>query len=213
MSFGISVAGISGRLLIDKDYSNYTTAASGTVNLSVVGSSSICKGDVSLSGYTKPIIVFKPPLGKPVSYWGGRLYGHSSSSFGVQYRILVPVSSVPASTDTHGIRAFDSSGNTVFDSGHTVLNTLNSFYYSGTQTPTIEASIDDWIIATTWGIVVLGDTYANGNLSYGNAVYLEKLSNGNFSSSVRRVDISGPGTFRGQRVANNTILLNRCQIL
>jgi hypothetical protein len=212
MAYGIIVNGVAGRLVIDKDYSNYTQVASGSVSVSFIASN-ICKGIVPVSSsYVNPVILFQPPVGKAVSYWGSKLYGYSTSSFSVPYRICVPVSSIGPSYEPYGIKVFDASGKCVFDSGHSVLNTLSAYSYSGTGLPTINATSSDWVMATTWGIVMLG-SLANANEAHGLAVYLEKLGNGDFASHLLPVDIRGPESFSGSRTAYNSIYLNRCEVL
>jgi hypothetical protein len=214
MSYGLLVNGEEGRLLVDPNYSNYTMVASGIVTLSYIGAS-VCEGTVPVpSFYINPMVIFSPPVGKPISYWGTRLFGRNGSSFGVSYRILVPVSSVSQSSESYGVRIWDVSGKMVFDSGHTVMDIISTYYYSGTSLPTISANLSEWVAATSWGVVALGD-YAGGggNTAEALCIYLKKLSNGNFSSSMEINLMVGPGPAVGERLAYNSIYLNRCNVI
>lgn len=213
MSYGISISGQSGRLLIDPDYSNYTPVASGTITTSSLGAN-VYSATLSVStSHTNPIILYRQPTGTTVSYWGRTLYSYGTSSAKISYIILVPVNTVPASSETYGIRVWDSSGRRVFDSGHQIIDAISTYSYSGTGEPTVTAGVDDWLMATTWGTVGFTGQTAGGNLSYGLAIYLEKLSTGSLRSRTLINGLMGPGQLSEQRVANNSIYVNRCRIV
>lgn len=212
MSYGMLVEGEGGRLLIDPDYSNYTIVENGSITTSHVGGDVYSRTLGVSSSYTNPVILYRQPTGSAVSYWGRTLYSFGTSSVTVSYAIAVPVSTVSASSDSYGMRVWDSSGRRVFDSGHPIINTISTYSYSGTGEPTVSANTNDWLMATTWGIVRFVNTTAGGNLSFGLCIFLEKQSGGNLRARTLPNGMTGPGHLQGQRIANNSIYVNRCRV-
>lgn len=182
MSYGLRVEGEGGRLIIDPDYSAYSVHSYGT--LAVNGKSPL--PDVSYrqistpSGINNPIVLFKPPVGRIINYHGTHIFS-KGGDVNLPYAILAPANELPQSSESYGLRVWNSQGRLVFDSGHTIADTLSTYTYRGTSLPTVSASANDWIIADTSGI---SGGYPDGigiDLII-HSTFLEKLSNGNFRS-------------------------------
>lgn len=182
MSYGLMVEGEGGRLVIDPDYSGYAVHSYGT--LAVNGGSmlpNVSYRQLSLpAGVSNPIILFRPPVGRLINYHGTHIFSHGGN-VNLPFAILVPANELPQSSESHGLRVWDSQGRTVFDSGHTIADTLSTYTYRGTALPTVSAGVNDWIAADTSGVSG-GFEDGSGQFIIIQSTYLEKLSSGGFRS-------------------------------
>lgn len=208
MPYGLIVEGESGRLLIDPDFSCYGVLYSGTLAVNQdYGMGSNRTGVLDLPGNRGDLIVlFRPPVGRLVSYQGSRVYV-TGGNMSLPYTVLATASELPQPLDAYGLRVWDSAGQVVFDSGHTLGNTISTYTYRGTSLPTVTAGSSDWLAADTAGITWMAPD-GSGQFTFMLGTFLEKLGNGNLRAHrepiwrVGRVNVDNTG-------ARNSISLTR----
>lgn len=128
MSFGLAIRNGAAELLVDGEHSNYVEWAAGTGYADVFPLTPILYFP---SGVSRMPLVFVRS-----AYWvflheivksSGLIVGCKLATFiggyahSVPYRLFVPSESLGPSVESHGLRLFDGSGATIFDSGRTYL--------------------------------------------------------------------------------------------
>ena len=151
MSYGLRVYNDSGYLQIDQDFANYQIIQSGTFT---IGSSSAISPTISHSGPNdgSNLVFVKPPFSASnVIIDGSSVVG--GSSFAVygdpgtySYFVAARATALSASSETYGLRVYNSGGGLVFDSGRKTLNIKSISYPAAT----INATNTEGPIYTTY---------------------------------------------------------------
>lgn len=159
MAYGMQVFGDNGRVIIDGVHPIYTLVMSGSVSLSLEYNTPA--GDVYSASIYVPVayrstgfVAFKvTPGAVSCQYVKGDTHIQikgANNAGPVGYAFFAALNVVGASSDTYGMRLYNSSGGLIFDSGRKIFNIVSraTVYGDGQNLP---VSSGDYIVAYSGG--------------------------------------------------------------
>lgn len=162
MAFGLYAYNNSGSLVIDSSYQGMSEVMSGTLSVTSSGSPYDeygYRGTISVpSKYSHYVITFRPHNGSHFSVWGNVVKSPSSTT--IPYKVFATTASVGYSSDSYGMRVWNSGGSLVFDSGHRMFNVISTTITTAGNSIYVGS---DWVVVGCGG---LRGTYPHGSFQF-----------------------------------------------